>query len=460
MGDVVYKTVAVDDLQNAFEIDPSILQLVTQNLKPQETAAYDARLLVPINAYDQDYNRLFDFSLVTRSCRRRRRRILARLFFGWMEFVNSRALQVGQVLCFSWLPVGHRLGLRVYTGVVGERLVVLARIFQPNGIPRRRRSARVVVAMEGNNLPGNILGHTLSLLPSKYAVATSNLSANQLTTDCDFDDSLSIHPQFRFGAPNRNSCFRNFVNRVLVQCKKSQITRFEYSLVTDWINVALYLHKVTKIELSVELGLPFVLRLPELTCQNLTVSKLDCNFILHVPKLVTFPFLKVLFFKEVSFLGDSTLFPSNGELRMDGSLSGSPLLEELVIIGCDWNGSDLFFSNPLPKKLTLDVGIGGVLEQLNGSSIHFNLLSLVYLKYSESVPEQYYISNLDSLVHGHFEVGFDDDEFEDLQDLCNTMLDVIFGVSNCQILYLFGQCLETLTACLVITRFLLVFRRA
>ncbi|XP_074319210.1 F-box/LRR-repeat protein At4g14096-like isoform X5 [Silene latifolia] len=303
--------------------------------------------------------------------------------------------------------------------------------------------------MEGNNLPGNILGHTLSLLPSKYAVATSNLSANQLTTDCDFDDSLSIHPQFRFGAPNRNSCFRNFVNRVLVQCKKSQITRFEYSLVTDWINVALYLHKVTKIELSLELGLPFVLRLPELTCQNLTVSKLDCNFILHVPKLVTFPFLKVLFFKEVSFLGDSTLFPSNGELRMDGlngSLSGSPLLEELVIIGCDWNGSDLFFSNPLPKKLTLDVGIGGVLDQLNGSSIRFNLLSLVYLKYSESVPEQYYISNLDSVVHGHFEVGFDGDEFEDLQDLCNTMLDVIFGVSNCEILYLSGLCLEALTS--------------
>ncbi|XP_074320288.1 F-box/LRR-repeat protein At3g58900-like [Silene latifolia] len=300
-----------------------------------------------------------------------------------------------------------------------------------------------------SNLPDEILGHILSFVPTKYAVAASILSSRwkdlyKLTTNLDFDDSLSIHPQFRLGTPDRSSCFRKFVDRVLDQCKKSQITRFRLKcakhvkkdLVTDWINVALSSYKVPELELSVKLGVPFALQLPAVARRNLKVLKLDCNFILRVPKLVTFPCLKILFFKQIEFPGDS----------LNGILSGCPLLEELVIIGCDWNGSDLFFSNPLLKKLTLDVGIGGVLDQVSGSSIHFNLPSLVYLKYIESLPEQYFITNLDSVVDAHFEVAFNDEEFEDQQELCDIMVDVIFGISNCEILYLSRQCLEALAS--------------
>ncbi|XP_074318278.1 putative F-box protein At1g58310 [Silene latifolia] len=95
-------------------------------------------------------------------------------------------------------------------------------------------------------------------------------------------------------------------------------------------------------------------------------------------------------------------------------------------------------------KLTLDAGIGEVLDQLEYSSVHFNLPRLVYLKYSESLPKQYVISNLNSVVHAHFEVGYDENELDE-RELCKPMLDVIKGVTNCEILFLSGLSLQALT---------------
>ncbi|KAK9689145.1 hypothetical protein RND81_09G038200 [Saponaria officinalis] len=168
--------------------------------------------------------------------------------------------------------------------------------------------------------------------------------------------------------------------------------------------------------------------------------KVDSSRILCVPKLMTFPCLKVLFFKDVSF-------PSTGEnylAGLNGILMGCPLLEELVIIGCDWNGSGLSFCNMLLRKLTLDLGLGRIREQLNDSSIYFNLPSLVYLKFDEALAQGYKIENLHSVVDAHFEMGFNEDEFGDEQDICDTMLYLIVGVKNYEFLYLSGLCLRAL----------------
>ncbi|KNA20296.1 hypothetical protein SOVF_053750 [Spinacia oleracea] len=317
-----------------------------------------------------------------------------------------------------------------------------------------------------SSLPDDILGRILSFLPTKNAVATTAVSSRwknlyKLCTSLDFDDSVSVPVSSRddLGNARRDMVsFKRFVKEMLTQFNKSDITKFrlkcgndiEYSLLYEWIRAA-FLHKVVQLELSIDMPMSCVLQVSQLTCQNLVVLNLDCKFILRVPRSVTFPSLKVLFFKEVKFHGNRSIrFIADSEVfsldytDLNGILDGCPLLEELVIDGCDWNGGDLYFSNPLLKRLTLNDGLTGPIDQLNGSMVHIDLPSLVYFYYSQCLAEWYDFRNMKSLLEAHLVICFNDDDYEDEQDLCNVILDLINGVCCCRSLHLSSQCLEVL----------------
>ncbi|XP_021758600.1 putative F-box protein At3g58950 [Chenopodium quinoa] len=316
-----------------------------------------------------------------------------------------------------------------------------------------------------SSLPDEILGRILSYLPTKYAVATTALSSRwkniyKLISVLDFDDSVSLNSRDDLGNERSdNAKFKEFVKQILSQFERSHISKFrlkcgkniEYYLLYEWI-IAAFCHEVDEFELSIDMPIPCVLQLPQLFCENLVVLKLDGKFILRVSTSVTFPRLRVLFFKEVTFHGYSSIrFSAYYESSLNyhdlnGMLARCPLLEELVIDGCDWNGLDLYFTNPLLKRLTLIDGLSGPIDQLNGSIVHIDLPKLVYFKYSQCLAERYSIRNLNSVMEAHLVVCFNDDDYDDEQDLCNAILDLITGICSCQSLYLSSQCLEALTS--------------
>lgn len=303
-----------------------------------------------------------------------------------------------------------------------------------------------------SSLPDEILGQILSFLPTKYAVATSALSSRwrnlyKLTTSLDFDDSASFKSQKGLNIVRRNTRFREFVDSILARFEQSNVTKFrlkcgknnfDNSLISYWIKVACS-HEISEFELSIHTCVPYRLPLQRypLTCQNLAVLKLDSNFEVDIPDSVAFPCLKVLVLKEIKLSSDSSL---------NDILPRCPLLEELVIEGCDIAEGNVCITNPLLRRLTLDDGLTGPLDQLNGTVVYFDAPNLIYLKYCKCLVHRCKVRDLNALVEAYIEICFNDDDFDEPEDLCDAMLSFIVGVSNCELLYLSGQCLEALTS--------------
>lgn len=81
-----------------------------------------------------------------------------------------------------------------------------------------------------SNLPSTLISRILSLLPTKYAAATSVLSSQwklhwTLITSLDFDDKLLLQPE-KSTDNSLQTGFANFVYRVLVLRRESCLRMF------------------------------------------------------------------------------------------------------------------------------------------------------------------------------------------------------------------------------------------
>ncbi|XP_057519718.1 putative F-box/FBD/LRR-repeat protein At4g13965 [Amaranthus tricolor] len=205
---------------------------------------------------------------------------------------------------------------------------------------------------------------------------------------------------------------------------------------------------------NLPIGLRYEIQFSELMCKNIIVLTLDCSYTLCIPSVVVFPKLKILFLKGITLKSmPRSLVPLvyyrkqvNDYHTLNGILSVSPLLEELVINGCNWGGGNLYLRNPMMEKLTIEDGLDGPIDQFSNCTVLLNLSKLVYFNYHVGLAKQYVIQNLNSVEQAQLEVCFNDLDYDDEQDLCDTMLELIEGIRFCRSLRLSAQCTEALTS--------------
>ncbi|KAJ0669128.1 putative F-box domain, FBD domain, leucine-rich repeat domain superfamily [Helianthus annuus] len=197
-------------------------------------------------------------------------------------------------------------------------------------------------------LPGEILARILSLMPTKYAVRTSNLSKRwrynwTLVTNFDFDDS---HERLF-----DSNIFIEFVDRVFKFCKTSHLKLFRLHILTyfvlcssasNWIDKAIRLN-VCELDICVIF--------PEFpsslfTCKTLTNLRLDFSVcdcsISEFPSLINLPCLKTLYIAGY-------YSPENFKL-----IHGCPVLESLFLeVSCFNDEEVCTFNIPTLKRLKL-----------------------------------------------------------------------------------------------------------
>lgn len=201
----------------------------------------------------------------------------------------------------------------------------------------------------------SILGHILSFLPTKYAVATCILSSRwrfvwtSLTNLC-FDERLVLNPE---RCDRGSNGFENFVNRVLFLTHPAKIDKLSlhcskvlYSL-KFWVSSAI-MRNVCEIELN--LGCHPHAELPDsiYTSKALEILKLNSVFNLKIPPSgICFPSVKILHL-ELFELANSLI------KRL---FSICPVLEDLSIkIYGLYPDSVINIISPTMKRLTIRVG--------------------------------------------------------------------------------------------------------
>lgn len=258
-------------------------------------------------------------------------------------------------------------------------------------------------------LPDCMLHHILSFIPTKDVVKTSVLSKrwNSVWTsvsNLDFDDALLYANETNDHYPPEETCFINFVERVLSLRDASNIKKFRLScrvffnaaLVHSWISYAI-MYNVQELDLCLFVEESFVLPSSMFCSQTLTSLKIEMNCVLEIPKTVFLPYLKTLHLSLVTFPNDD----STQNLFM-----GCRVLEELVLLDCEWmNLKNVTISSSTLKRLTIDdLPYFGPPDGPSGCKIKIYAPNLVYLKYTGYPSSEIFVCNVSSLVKAHVSV--------------------------------------------------------
>ncbi|CAL9227006.1 unnamed protein product [Arabidopsis halleri] len=310
-----------------------------------------------------------------------------------------------------------------------------------------------------SNLPDDVLGKILSLVPTKLAAATSVLSKRwrnllPLVDSLDFDESMLFYPDNKDGEDEASSDesglgrrhrFSHFVDKTLALLSNAPlIKRFslkcfyenDEARINSWIRTAL---ERGCLELNLEAANYLCIDSQYFTSNTLVKLTISDGFYPegHLPSGgVFFPALKTLTLVEVSFASRDML---------EFFIHGCPALEELFL--CVWMQ---YLSSPNVKRVTITSDFDDNVYQL--PSIRIKTPSLMYLDYSSYVAGDYYVV-LDSLVEARLDLRlyesiiYDDDGSLWNEEVFGNVTNLIEGIRTIKSLHLSPNSLEVFYFC-------------
>ncbi|KAL5708003.1 hypothetical protein ACHQM5_018845 [Ranunculus cassubicifolius] len=203
-----------------------------------------------------------------------------------------------------------------------------------------------------SNLPESIRNHIVSFLPMVDAIRTSILSKpwrNVCSSLSNFDFDQQLFDEMS----DKKTSFKESVSQLIDHRDESNVQSFKLSIDVDdsivrhinsWISYVVQ-HNVKEFELCVISGklvhLPCIL----FTSKTLTALCLNNIINLNLPSLVEFPVMKTLNLCTIKWSDDK---------QTNQLISSCPLLQELFLVDCSWNKSNLLvISAPNLKRLVL-----------------------------------------------------------------------------------------------------------
>ncbi|XP_020880554.1 F-box protein At4g22280-like [Arabidopsis lyrata subsp. lyrata] len=270
-----------------------------------------------------------------------------------------------------------------------------------------------------NGLPDEIVCCILSCLPIKEAALTSVLSKRWRNL---FALSPNLHLDYH--GVGTGQSFVDFVDRVLdvsgnfprrkisIKCPKS----IDSAHVIRWMNNVLK-HDVLDLDIDIISGI--LMPREVFACKTIVELKLASGFEANIPDDAFLPSLKTLSLDSI------WLYSGHDDCALGKLLSACPVLEELTILGPNWQNRQCCFtvSSLTLKRLTIKCT-----GRIASWDLTFDTPNLAYLEYSDLVPREYPIMNLESLVEAKIDLGSPSGY--------SNPLNLIKGLSNVEILEL------------------------
>nr|VDD12644.1 unnamed protein product [Brassica oleracea] len=326
-----------------------------------------------------------------------------------------------------------------------------------------------------SNLPDELLCYVLSFLPTKNAALTSVLSKRwfnlwKLVPNLDINDSLFLHPQDGKGERQEiQRSFVDFVDRVLAMQGDSPINNFSLKCITGrvhpdivnrWIcnvlkrgvsDLSLYTHFAKDLD-------DYLYRLPKEMFVKLSLRNERCVDWYFRDMGSSLPMLKSLDINSDTIVcGEFEKF-----------ITSFPMLEELEMGTMKWEDFNVTVSSANLRSLSLHgSGIEGWDDFENPKSFSFDAPNLLFLNYSELVPEDYPVVNMGKLLEAHINLMVTDEQMKRVREPNHDLLEgddegdvvlhfgnvvkLINGIENVQTLSLTSDTLEV-SFCILLSR--------
>lgn len=260
-------------------------------------------------------------------------------------------------------------------------------------------------------------------------------------SNLDFDDASLYSNEIDGRDPPDESRFMNFVERVLLFLDTSNIQKFRLSCrvcfnpsrIHSWVSSAIQ-HNVHELDLCLFVDDPFVLPQSIFSSISLTTLKIEMNCVLQIPSFTKFPNLKTLHLSLITFPDDDST---------QNLFSGCLVLEELVILDCEWtNLKNIMISIPTLKKLTIDdLPYFGPPIDFKGCRVMINAPNLVFLKYTGYLWNEILLCGVLELVKADIGVSI---LHEREKEVACHVVDLLKGIQNVGCLKVSKSTIESL----------------